>query len=119
MPITMHEILHPGSAEQDASFANAPAGWTKGDAEAVARAEGLTLGDDHWEAIRVIQSVHAEDQTMPLRMVHDALEARFNEKGGMRYLYSILPGGPINQGSRLAGILPPLGSSDRSFGTVS
>jgi tRNA 2-thiouridine synthesizing protein E len=119
MPLTMHEIMHPGSTESDASFANAPAGWTKADAEAVARSEGLTLVDDHWETIRVIQSVHAEDQSMPLRMVHDALDVRFGDKGGIRYLYSILPGGPVTQGSRLAGLLPPLGSTDRSFGTVS
>lgn len=119
MPLTMHDILHPGSGERDASFANAPAGWTKAEAESLAQSEGLRLGDDHWEAIRVIQSVHAEDQSMPLRMVHDALAARFADKGGIRYLYSILPGGPVTQGSRLAGLLPPLGSTDRSFGTVS
>jgi tRNA 2-thiouridine synthesizing protein E len=119
MRLTMHDILHPGSAEADASFANAPAGWTKADAERIARSEGLALGDDHWEAIRVIQSVHAEDQSMPLRMLHDALDVRFSGKGGIRYLYSILPGGPLTQGSRLAGLLPPLGATDRGFGTVS
>jgi TusE/DsrC/DsvC family sulfur relay protein len=119
MPLTMHEILHPGSSETDARFANAPAGWTMAEAEQLARDEGLQLGDDHWEAIRVIQTVYAEDQSMPLRMVHDALDVRFGDKGGIRYLYSIMPGGPVTQGSRLAGLLPPLGATDRGFGTVS
>jgi tRNA 2-thiouridine synthesizing protein E len=119
MPVTMHDILHPGNSETDKRFSNAPAGWTKFDAEAVAKVEGLTLTEDHWHVIRVIQSVHAEDQSLPLRMLHDALEAHFAEKGGFRYLFTILPGGPMVQGCRLAGLMPPHGTTDRSFGTVS
>lgn len=119
MPITMHDIMHPGSSEQDERFVNAPAGWTRAYAETLAQAEGLTLSDDHWEVIRVIQGVWAEDQSLPIRLVHDALDTRFASQGGARYLYSILPGGPIAQGCRLAGLTPPVGSVDSSFGSVS
>lgn len=118
MPLTMHEILHPGSTETDERFNNAPAGWTMHDAEKVAEREGLELGEDHWRVIRVLQAVHAEDQSMPLRLLRDALEAHFQEKGGCRYLFRILPGGPIVQGCRLAGLKPPQGATDGSFGTV-
>jgi len=118
MPTTMHDILHPGSAETDTRFSNAPAGWTMHDAEKIAENEGLKLGDDHWHVIRVVQAVYAEDQSMPIRMLRDALEAHFQEQGGCRYLFSILPGGPILQGCRLAGLTPPQGSTDSSFGTV-
>lgn len=119
MPLTMHDILHPGSAETDSRFSNAPAGWTMHDAETVAECEELVLSDEHWRVVRVIQSVYAEDQNMPIRMLRDALEAHFQDKGGCRYLFSILPGGPIVQGCRLAGLTPPQGSTDGSFGTVS
>ncbi len=119
MPQTMHDILHPGSAETDVRFGNAPVGWTMHDARKVAKEDGLELTDDHWEVIRTIQSVYAEDQSMPIRMVHDALEAHFAKRGGGRYLYTILPGGPVVQGCRLAGLEPPKGSTDSSMGTVS
>jgi len=119
MPTSMHHIMHPGNQETDVRFNNAPAGWTKEAARDVASEEGLTLTDDHWRVIRVLQSVYAEDQSMPLRTIHDALEAHFGEKGGRRFLFSILPGGPVAQGCRLAGLLPPQGVTDNSFGTVS
>ena len=118
MPTTMHEILHPGSSELDKRFCNAPVGWTTHDAEVIAQKEGLNLTDEHWEVIRTIQAVYSEDQSLPLRMCHDALEAHFSSKGGSRYLFSILPGGPVVQGCRLAGLTPPHGTTDGSFGSV-
>lgn len=118
MPTTMHDILHPGSAETDRRFCNAPVGWTTHDAEMIAKKEGLELSEEHWEVIRTIQAVYSEDQSLPLRMCHDALEAHFSSRGGSRYLFSILPGGPVVQGCRLAGLTPPQGSTDGSFGSV-
>lgn len=119
MVITMHDILHPGNAEPDKRFSNAPVGWTMHDAELVAIREGLTLTDEHWEVVRIVQAVYSEDQSIPLRMCHDAFEAHFASRGGCRYLFSILPGGPVVQGCLLAGLQPPQGSTDGSFGTVS
>ncbi len=119
MPHTMHDILHPGNSETDSRFCNAPVGWTMHDAAMIAEKEELRLNEDHWRVIRVVQSVYAEDQKMPIRMLHDALEAHFKKRGGLRYLFSILPGGPIVQGCKLAGLTPPTGAIDESFGTVS
>ena len=42
----------------------------------------------------------------------------FHIKGGMKYLYKLLPKGPISQGCALAGIENPAGNIDRSFGSV-
>jgi tRNA 2-thiouridine synthesizing protein E len=36
----------------------------------------------------------------------------------MKYLYTLLPGGPIAQGCRLAGLKPPAGAVDQGFGSV-
>ncbi len=118
MPHTMHDILHPGNSETDGRFCNAPPGWTMHDAVTFAEKEDLRLIEDHWRVIRVIQSVYAEDQKMPIRMLHDALEAHFQKRGGLRYLFSILPGGPVVQGCQLAGLRPPSGAVDGSFGSV-
>ena len=53
-----------------------------------------------------------------MRELHDALDEHFHAKGGMKFLYTVLPGGPVAQGCRLAGLTPPAGSVDPSFGSV-
>jgi hypothetical protein len=47
-----------------------------------------------------------------------ALDERFHHKGGMRYLYQLLPGGPVAQECRLAGLKAPAGAVDKGFGSV-
>jgi len=36
----------------------------------------------------------------------------------MIYLYQIIPGGPVAEGCRLAGLSVPAGAVDKSFGSV-
>jgi len=78
------------------------------------------LSEDHWEAIRALQSFFArhEDTSINLRELHDALDEKFHQKGGIKYLYTIFPGGPVNQACKIAGITPPPGSANLSFGSV-
>lgn len=106
--------------EPDPRFRHAPPEWTPATAEGVARQEGLQLTDDHWELVRSIQEFYARHEGAPIRLteLHDALEEKFHHKGGFKYLYELLPGGPIAQGCRLAGLPPPSGAVDRSFGSV-
>lgn len=119
MALTMNDILHPGSnRETDPDFRNAPEGWQKAEAEAEAAKAGIKLVEDHWEAIRVLQACYTEDTSPPRRLLRDALEAKFDTLGGMTYLHQKFPDGPIVQGCRLAGLNPPAGSEDPSFGTV-
>ena len=91
-----------------------------GPARAVEQAarEGLELTDDHWEAIRVLHACYADEEEPPSRRISDALEARFDAKGGRKYLFQLFRGGPIAQGCRLAELQPPSGSVDESFGSV-
>ena len=53
-----------------------------------------------------------------IRELHDALEERFYHKGGIKYLYLLFPGGPVAQGCRIAGLVPPAGAADKGFGSV-
>ncbi len=84
----------------------APSGWSFHHAEQKAKGENIELSTDHIMVVKSLQEYfHKNDE-------------RFHAKGGMRYLYKILPGGPVAQGCRLAGLETPSGAVDRSFGSV-
>lgn len=112
-------ILDPtGQDRRDREFPYAPMGWERKAATRLAAGEALDLTDDHWEAIRVLQACYAEEEEPPVRRLSDALEARFDSQGGRKFLFTLFPGGPVAQGCRLAGLTPPAGSVDPSFGSV-
>lgn len=118
---TMDDIMHPRAQQRDAAFPFAPVEWTQADAERTAKHEGFKLLQEHWEVVRALQEYFSrhEDGEIKLRELHDALEEHFHHKGGLKYLYTLLPGGPVAQGCRLAGLEPPTGAEDKSFGSVS
>jgi tRNA 2-thiouridine synthesizing protein E len=80
--------------------------------------EGVELTDDHWSVIRGLQEYFAKHEFHKARQLTDALNEMYHAKGGMKSLYRLFPKGPVAQGCRLAGITPPAGSVDRSFGSV-
>lgn len=100
------------------SFPKAPPDWSVSVAETVAKEDGLELTDDHWQLIRALQEYYHKAERPHLREIKDALEESFHSKGGMKYLYEIIPGGPVAQGCRLAGLDVPAGAVDKSFGSV-
>ncbi len=100
------------------SFPHAPADWSTSVAEAVASEDGLELTDDHWQLIHDLQEYYDKAERPNLREIKDALEESFHSKGGMKYLYQIIPGGPVAQGCKLAGLDIPAGAIDKSFGSV-
>jgi tRNA 2-thiouridine synthesizing protein E len=105
----------------DPDFPNAPLDWSRDEALAVARGEGLELTEDHWEVVRALQSYyahHEDDTVINMRDLHDALDECFHQKGGLKFLYTLFPGGPIAQSCRLAGLKAPFMATDRSFGSV-
>jgi tRNA 2-thiouridine synthesizing protein E len=120
MSSTMNEILNPSSAHHDPEFRHAPSGWSREDAIRVASEDGLSLNDDHWAVIRALQEYYQrhEDSRVNLRELNDALEEKFHQKGGRKYLYALLPGGPVAQGCRLAGLQAPTGAVQSGFGSV-
>jgi len=118
MSKTMSEILNPNTASKDPDFPNAPPDWTRDAAAAAARTEGIELGPDHWEAIRALQAYFSERIKPNMRELSDALDERFHARGGLKYLFEVFPGGPIAQGCRFAGLEPPAGAIDKSFGSV-
>ena len=114
------DVLHPGLHNTNADFPSAPPGWTPETARQVAAEYQLDLNDDdYWAVIRGLQEYYARhDRSINVRELLDALEEKFHSKGGIKYLYRLLPGGPVAQGCRLAGLQPPAGAVDKGFGSV-
>ena len=100
------------------SFPNAPDDWNMIFAEETAKSDGLNLDSDHWELIQALQEYYYKVEFPKLRQVKDALEEKFHSRGGMRYLYQIVPSGPVAEGCRLAGLDVPAGAVDKSFGSI-
>jgi len=100
------------------SFPNAPEGWDAELAEKIAADSNLELTLDHWQAISGLQEYFSKHEIGNRRELVDALNEKFYKKGGTKYLYQLFPGGPVAQGCVIAGIQPPSGSVDKSFGSV-
>ena len=100
-------------------FPDAPEGWSQDAATSAAADDGLTVAADHWEAVRALQEFYSRHDSPSInsRELHDALDERFHNRGGMKYLFELFPGGPVTQGCRLAGLEPP-GGADKGFGSV-
>ena len=116
----MHELVRPGfEPRPDPDFPNAPVGWSREDAEREARADGMSLTEEHWQAICALQEFYArhDGPGINVRELHDALDEHFHPEGGIRYLYQLFPKGPVAQGCRLAGLQAPAGVQDTGFGS--
>ncbi len=117
----MTEVLHEPAKQPPEGFPHAPEGWTPEDALATAREEGMeAVTEDHWELIRALQEYYAKhpERTIRVRELAYALDEKFHPQGGLKFLYSIMSGGPVAQGCRLAGLPMPHGAVDKSFGSV-
>ncbi len=100
-------------------FPFAPSGWSPEMARETAVGEGMRLGEDHLEELGALQEYYAHhDRKISVRGLHDALDERFHDKGGLKFLYGLFPGGPVAQGCRLAGLEAPAGAVDLGFGSV-
>lgn len=101
-------------------FPYAPDDWSPNAARVQAEQEGLVMNDDRWELVRALQSFYARnrDSVPQLPDIKAALEEKFHHRGGNKFLYELLPGGPVAQGCRLAGLKAPVSAIDKGFGSV-
>jgi tRNA 2-thiouridine synthesizing protein E len=115
---SMSEIMNPSAVSKDPDFPHAPPGWSREDAESAAKADDIELEAIHWQVIGALQAYFAQHDRPNVRELHDALDERFHAEGGLKHLYEKLPGGPVAQGCRFAGLEAPAGAVDKSFGSV-
>jgi len=115
------DFIRPGyETPPSPDFPHAPIDWSREDAIESAHTQGLTLTEDHLRVVRALQEFYArsEGPAVNARELHDALDEEFHSKGGIRYLYTLFPEGPLAQGCLLAGLQPPAGSQDQGFGSA-
>ncbi len=113
--------IRPGyEVEPIPGFPHAPSDWTPETAEKIAQTEGLTLTEEYWEMVRVLQALYtrSEEHSLSVRNLHDALDEHFHSAGGLKHLYALLPKGPLAQGCLLAGLQPPADAQDKGLGSA-
>ncbi len=84
--------------------------WNRDVAECIAKNEGLTLTDAHWEIILLMREYY---QTYNIPPILKLLKREIREKLGAQkaenaYLESLFPGGAITQGTKIAGLPVPM-----------
>ncbi|GAA4903620.1 TusE/DsrC/DsvC family sulfur relay protein [Ferrimonas pelagia] len=75
----------------------------------LAKAEGITLTDAHWEVVNFVREFYLEFNTSPaIRVLVKAMAQRFGEeKGNSKYLFKLFPKGPAKQATKIAGLPKP------------
>lgn len=86
-----------------------PSEWDERVAEFIAAAEGIALGDEHWEMIRFVREWFDERQAVPeARWLLKAMKQRLGEeKGTRRYLHHLFPHGYGPELCKVAGMTMP------------
>jgi len=106
--------------DRSQGFPFAPDNWNEEAARHLADEDGIEMSEDHWNELRALQEYCSRHDCnkYSVRELHDALDEKFHDKGGYKFLYRLFPGGPIAQGCKLAGLEPPASAIDRGFGSV-
>ncbi len=87
--------------------------WNEDIAKELARQDGITLFNDHWELIYYFREYYEENLTCPTMhtLVRDfgAKDKRFHDKKAYeKHIYSLFPFDPVHETCKLAGLpLPP------------
>lgn len=80
--------------------------WSKGLAEIIAREEGVTLSDKHWDLINYLREEYLQNNgNQPnTRHIVKAMGDKWGEKIGQKEVYDLFPKDPSKQGGRIAGL---------------
>lgn len=83
--------------------------WNPKVAEQLAQHEGITLSDEHWEIIHLLQKFYREFELSPAMrpLVKYAGQQLGSDKGKSIYLLSLFPGSPAKFASKIAGLPKP------------
>lgn len=85
--------------------------WSEDLASYLATGDGITLTETHWEVIRFLRDYYRKYQIAPTIQVlaKEIRKVLGPEKGTMKYLHQLFPGGPAAQACRYAGLPKPTG----------
>lgn len=87
-----------------------PQDWSEALAGEIARREGITLSEAHWQVIHFVRAFYLQYNTSPaMRMLVKAMAQTYGEeKGNSRYLFRLFPEGPAKQATKIAGLPKPV-----------
>jgi len=93
--------------------------WSPELAEQMAKEEGLSLSNQHWDVMNIMRAYYKEYNTSPiLKLLRKELSKKFGaERANITVLDELFPNGVQQQGSRLAGI--PLAHLDAEIDQAS
>ena len=96
--------------DDDGFLAN-PENWSLDVAKYYAHAEGLEMTPPHWEIVYFLREYYKYYQIAPMiRVLVRELGKRCGpDKGNIKYLYELFPGGPAKQACRISGLPRPTG----------
>ena len=85
--------------------------WNEAVGAAMAKEDGLELGEAHWEVIKFLRDYFEKFQIAPMiKILTKELKKKYGkEKGNTKYLYELYPAGPAKQACRYAGLPKPTG----------
>jgi TusE/DsrC/DsvC family sulfur relay protein len=83
-----------------------PSQWTEDFAKEVARREGITLTNEHWEAIRFIRA-WLEDRGVAPDARHVMKFLAGGREAGRGRLFELFPYGYVKQACKIAGMKKP------------
>ncbi len=85
--------------------------WSEDIANFLAKAENITLTDNHWEVVKFLRKYYEEYQIAPaVRVLTKAIGKTLGaDKGNSAYLYELFPYGPAKQACKIAGLPKPTG----------
>ena len=85
--------------------------WNDQLAAEMAKADGATLDENHWEVINFLREYYEEYQIAPaVRVLTKAVGKKLGkDKGTSKYLYELFPYGPAKQACKYAGLPKPTG----------
>ncbi len=86
-----------------------PGDWSESLASAMARADDLSLTDEHWQVLWLLRDYHRLHGRSPgmRHLVKVVAERLGQEQANSRVLYRLFPQGPAKQAARYAGLPRP------------
>ena len=86
----------------DQGYLTNPEQWNKEIGQEIAKEEGITLTDKHWEVLKYLRDQHKQEIPLTIRKIGKSGIVDIKE------FYQLFPNGPLKISSKIAGIPKPV-----------
>ncbi|MBD3671648.1 MAG: TusE/DsrC/DsvC family sulfur relay protein [Gammaproteobacteria bacterium] len=93
--------------------------WSEDDARSKAAEMDVDIDAEKIEVLHLLRDVYIDHGwEMPAHELTQLLDKKYADKGGIKKLHKMFPGGPVTQGAQLAGLPVPPYADDKGFGSA-